>query len=319
MPSFNQSIRADVCLVTSPSIDRAEFMAWHFMLSKMLLLVVNVWDTQRYGGFRSTPACSWVGRVRLVVVPSGGGVFGTSPDVLVRDDVVRHFAELGAEAGLLVTNADPSELDHVFFDFQRPAAVWGEEPRQMSPPPLLPPPRSAAEEEGEGESLLPPPLHHAPVDGYFPCLGLSCLGACCGLPSTPGDRRDRAAQQFALHKVQEMERESPGVAFKAAVEYVIAQTPYATQECDPICNPVSGANDKFNPPLPFNPTTQHLIPRWLLPRQRRRHDGMLREVLGQVLRGEGGVRAPARPPRHGLGLPRRVAQSRRLFGRRRRR
>ncbi len=60
MNSFDASRRCDVVVVTSPATDRAEFVAWSYLM-QMLRLSVGFWDSERCAFLliyvASTPTC----------------------------------------------------------------------------------------------------------------------------------------------------------------------------------------------------------------------------------------------------------------------
>jgi hypothetical protein len=77
VPLFEPDIFCDVCLVTSPAMDRDEFVAWSYLL-QLLNLSASFWDVQRYGGYGGMgrgPQCStgeqvgWVGRCHVLIAP----------------------------------------------------------------------------------------------------------------------------------------------------------------------------------------------------------------------------------------------------------
>jgi hypothetical protein len=83
VPRFNPTLFSDVCLVTSPPMNRQEFLAWSYLL-QLLDVSVNIWDVERYGGLTNTSLQgetkeereleSWTGRCRTAVLPRYHGI-----------------------------------------------------------------------------------------------------------------------------------------------------------------------------------------------------------------------------------------------------
>jgi hypothetical protein len=83
VPRFNPTLFSDVCLVSSPPMNRQEFLAWSYLL-QLLDVSVNIWDVERYGGLTNTTQQgeteeernldSWTGRCRTAVLPRYHGV-----------------------------------------------------------------------------------------------------------------------------------------------------------------------------------------------------------------------------------------------------
>lgn len=187
-PLFQPATLSDVVLVTSPAIDRAEFLCWSYAL-QLAGLSINFWDLERYKSL-SHEDFTWVGTCKHLFFPVHPNQMAPL-SALDFCDLILHF-QSSPDASMLIWGGDYPSLDALTYDFTRPVRGTLTGPQHVQPAEyirLLHPPKENQNDKENNKHKLSPEeragLHEIYIEKitseenklYAPWIG--CAWPCC--------------------------------------------------------------------------------------------------------------------------------------------